>query len=366
MKSIVAALLLLAGATRASAQEAASVYQAQKSSFGFHLDSVARQEWTEEIFVSSTETRAEDRRLFRIRPSLEFGGDKFKLGAGGEFNYGSDENVNPKPSLLRDNYNSREARVDLAFARLEPTRWLRLEGGRFVMPVAVTEMTWDRDLRPQGGALTLQHKDDTGVARYGLTGLWAKGSHVFEDKDTDLLLGSAQLTFPGQSDSSLQLLGSFFYWREVQRLEPMIRRQNSRVLGELTRDYHVVDLVARVRTASQTPVQLVANYCWNTAVKSDNKGLWLAGVLGSLATSRVRAEYTFAQVDKDATLAAFGTDDFFWVTGWTGHRAELASKTSEKTSVAVVGQLQRFKDSPRPEEREHWVKRYRIEFRANY
>ena len=365
MKTIVAAVLL-AGATPASAQEAAPVYQGQKSSFGFHLDGLARQEWTEDIFVSPTETRAENRRLFRVRPRLEFGGDKFKLGVGGEFNYGSDENADPKPSLLRDNYDSREARVDLAFARVEPTRWLRLEGGRFVMPVAVTEMTWDKDLRPQGGALTLQHEDDAGVARYGLTGLWAKGSHVFDDTDTELLLGSGQLTFPGQGDSSLQLLGSFFYWRDIRSIEPMIRRQNTRVLGELTQDYHVVDFVARVRTASQMPVQLVANYCWNTAVKSDNKGLWLAGVLGSLATSRVRAEYTFAKVDKDATLAAFGTDDFFWSTGWTGHRGELATKTNDKTSVAVIGQLQKFKDSPRPEEREHWVRRYRIEFRASY
>ncbi len=366
MKRIAATVLLLAGAEYASAQEAAPVYQTQKSSVGFHLEALTRQEWTEQIFVSATETRAESRRLFQARPRLEFGGDKFKLGVGGEFNYGSDKNVDPKPSLLRDNYDSREARVDLAFARVEPARWLRLEGGRFVMPVAVTEMTWDKDLRPQGGALTLEHKDDRGVARYGITGLWARGSHVFDDKHTELLLGSGQLTFPGQGDSSLQLLGSFFYWRDPQLMEPLIRRQNTRVLGELSQDYHVVDLVARVRTASEMPLQLVANYCWNTAVKADNKGLWLSGVLGSLATSRVRAEYTFAKVDKDATLAAFGTDDFFWATGWTGHRGELATRASDKTSVALVGQLQRFKDSPLPEVREHWVKRYRIEFRVDY
>jgi hypothetical protein len=56
---------------------------------------------------------------------------------------------------VRDNYKSRDARFDLAFGRLEPASWIRIEGGRFEMPVRLTEMIWDRDLRPQGGALTL-------------------------------------------------------------------------------------------------------------------------------------------------------------------------------------------------------------------
>lgn len=358
-------LLLLTPAVHAQDQDA-SVYQKQKSSFGFHADALVRQEWTEDIFISSTDTSNEQRRLFRIRPRIEFGGDRFMLGVGGEFNYGSEDNIDPKPTLLRDNYNAREARLDLAFGRVEPARWLRLEGGRFRMPVAFTEMIWDRDLRPQGAALTLQSKDDNGVARFGVTGLWSKGSHVFDDEPVELVLGSAQATFPGQGDSSLQFVGSFLYWKDVAGLEPMIRRQNTRVLGEITGDYHVVDLVARVRTASETPLQLVANYCWNTAIDNDNKGLWLAASLGSVETSRIRIEYTFADVDKDATLAAFATDDFFWGTGWRGHRGEISSRTSDKSSIAVIGQLQQFKDSPRPEERDHWVRRYRVELRATY
>jgi Putative porin len=367
MKPLRAALpVLFFCTTIAHAQDAAPVYQKQKSSVGFHLDGLVRQEWTQDIFLSSTDTRNEQRRLFRLKPRLELGGDHFMLGVGGEFNFGSDRNVDPRPTLLRDNYDSREARLDLAFARIEPVRFVRLEGGRFRMPVALTEMTWDRDLRPQGGALTLQDKDDSGVTRFGLTGLWAKGSHVFEDDSVQLLLGSAQVHFAGQGESGLQLVGSFLYWKRVDTLEPMIRRQNSRVLGEISGDYHVVDLVARLRTASQVPFQLVANYCWNTAIDSSNRGLWLAAVLGSLDTSRMRAEYTFARVDKDATLAAFATDDFFWGTGWRGHRGELSTKTNEHSSLALVGQLQQFKDSPRPEERDHWVKRLRVELRATY
>jgi hypothetical protein len=339
---------------------------ATKKSVGFHVDALIRQEWTQEIFDSKDTFHDESRQRYRLLPRVEFGEGAFKLGVGGDFNYGSDENVNPKPPLVRDNYDSREARVDLAFARVEPVHWLRLEGGRFVMPVGLTEMLWDKDLRPQGAAATLQHEDAAGIARVGVTGLWARGSHVFDDEHTSMLLISGQFTLPGDKDSSLQFIGSYLQFQDPNKLETMIRRQNTRVLGEIVKDYRVVDLVGRIRTASQMPLQLVADYCWNTAEKNGNKGLWLAAVLGSVKTARARAEYTYAKVDKDATLGAYATDDFFWTTGWEGHRGEIATKTSERSSFAVIGQLQRFKDSPRVEEREHWVKRFRVEVRASY
>jgi hypothetical protein len=77
----------------------------------------------------------------------------------------------------------------------------------------------------------------------------------------------------------------------------------------------------------------------------------------------VRAEYTFATVDKDATLAAYPTDDFFWQTGWEGHRVDLGVRLVDRLTLHGVGQLERFKDSPRPEERDHWNKRIRAELR---
>jgi len=361
-----AALAALAGAAPAGAQEAAPVYQAQDKSLAFHVDALLRQEWTRDIFVSATETRDEQRRRLRVLPRLEFGGDRFKLGVGGDFDYSSDENVEPKPALLRDNYDSRDARLDLAFVRIEPARWLRLEGGRFEMPVPLTEMIWDRDLRPQGGALRLGHRDAAGTDRVSLTGLYAQGSHVFEDDDVKMYLASGQATFAGQSDSSLQLVASYVAWDAPNGLEPMIRRQNTRLAGLLVRDYRVVDLQARMRPAFEPPVQLVVDYAWNTAASEQNKGLWVALVIGSVVTSRARVEYVYSKMDKDVTLAAYATDDFFWATGWEGHRGELATQTGNKGSVHLIGQLQRFKDSPRVEEREHWVKRARIEFRFAY
>jgi len=359
-------LLSLFVATRAFAQDASPVYQtpSSSSSFRFRLDALFRQEWTQDIRVNDTVRRDESRQRGQIRPRLEFGGKTFLLGVGGDFDYSSDTNVEPKPKVLRDNYDSRDARLDLAFAKIEPVRWLRIDGGRFEMPVGLTEMIWDKDLRAQGAALTFQKMDDSGVARFGVTGLWSRASHVFDDPKVDMYVVSGQATVIGLADSRLQILGSYVAFQHIRNLEAMIRRQNTRHQGQLVNDYRVFDAVGRLSQGVNHPVQLVADFCWNTAVSENRRGIWLAAALGSLKTSRLRGEYTFATVDKDATQGAYATDDFFWTTGWKGHRGEIATRAGDKTSIHLIGEIMRFKDSGIEDERSHWDKRYRLEVRV--
>jgi hypothetical protein len=101
-------------------------------------------------------------------------------------------------------------------------------------------------------------------------------------------------------------------------------------------------------------------------VDANNKGLWLAAVLGSTRTARGSLEYTFAQVDAEATLAAFAADDFLWETGWEGHRADIGIRLRENYALHGVLQRQRFKDAPQAVERDRWLDRYRVEIRARY
>jgi Putative porin len=357
-----------AAALFATPQEPPPVYQPEhKYSFMFKVDGLFRGEWTRDIFVTATEFRDEDRFRFRTRPAIEIGLDKLVVGVGGDINYSSDRNFDEKapPALLRDNYDSRDARLDLAYASLKPASWLQVQGGRFEMPVAFTEMIWDRDLRPQGGALTLEVRDHGALARLALTGLYARGSHVFQD-ETNMFVGSVEASFKLGEKGRLQLIPSYVEFTNVNSLAPFIRRQNTRVAGLIVNDYRVIDGVARLRYDGKVPLQLIAELSSNTAVDDFERGVWLAAVLGSLQSARARLDYTYAKVDKDATLAAYGTDDFFWVTGWEGHRGELGVRLVDHWTLHAIGQLQRFKDSPRPEERDHWVKRFRVELRVSY
>jgi hypothetical protein len=337
----------------------------EQYSFQARADGLLRQEWTRNLFQAPDQ----DRWRIQVRPRVELGLKWLLLGAGAEFNHSEDENDVPPAgaaalALVRDNYRSKDTRLDLAFASLKPADWLRLEGGRFVMPIALTEMIWDRDLRPQGAALHLGGGD----SRFALSVLGSRGGHPFDDDAAETLMVAASVGSAPEARTQLELLGSFIVFRDVETLEPAVRRQNTRAVagGPLALDYRVVDAVVRLRHEGTLPWQAVADFCWNTAADEARTGVWLALVVGSTRSSRSRLEYTFARVDKDATLAAYASDDFFWGTGWEGHRGDLGFRLSDNTALHGVAQLQRFKDSAREAEREHWVRRYRAELRFSY
>jgi len=367
--SAVAPLAVLALASLAAAQDPAAVYQQQPGkAFRFAGDSLARYEWTREIPTADGLVN-EDRYFLQARPRIELRAGPVELGVGGAFNYSAKENDIPpegfdEPLLIRDNFRARDARLDLAYAKIKAGP-IVVQGGRFFMPIPFTEMIWDRDLRPQGGAIALQYAPQNSGTRIALHGIYATGSHVFEDESV-MYGGALDLGFGSSQGSGLQLVGSYLEFDDTNELQLAIRRQNTRVAGFFVNEYKVVDIVGRITRGGQLPLQLVANYCWNRAVDTDNKGLWLAAVMGDLSVSRARAEYVYAKVDRDATMAAFNSDDFFWGTGWEGHKAELATGTRKNTSIHGIAQWQRFKDSPDPIVAEQWVTRYRLEWRTRF
>jgi hypothetical protein len=363
LRPALAASLVCAAAAPCAAQEPAPVYQQQKS-LTFVGDALARYEWTKDLPGTDGPTD-ESRWRLQARPRLELAAGPLAFGVGGEFNYSQDENYQEAdgstPPIIRDNYKSRDARLDLAFGRLKLGPVVA-QGGRFFMPLPLTEMVWDKDLRPQGGAVGLQFGTRT---RLSLTGLYAKGSHVFEDESV-MFGGGVELKLASGRSGSFQAVGSYLQFEDLDKLDPAIRRQNTRIGGRIVNDYRVVDVLGRLSSSGQVPVTLVADYCWNTAMTSGNRGLWLAVALGSTELSRARAEYTYAKIDRDAVVAAFDTDDFFWGTGWEGHRADIATSAAKTSSMHAIAQWQRFKDSPDPVARETWVKRYRLELRMTF
>ena len=360
------ALCLALSASGVGAQS--SVYQTQqKQSFRFAGDSLLRYEWTRDIPNPPDGQPNVDRYRVQLRPRVEMSLGPVELGVGGEFNYSKDEN-DPEgleaPILIRDNYRSRDARFDLYYGRVKAGPVVA-EGGRFFMPLPLTEMIWDHDLRPLGGALTFETAERGALSRIAVTGIYAERSHVFED-ESYFFGGGLDLGFQTGPASQIRLAGTYLEFRDLNGLEPAIRRQNTRVAGLIVYPYRVVDAVARLSSSGRLPWQLVANYCWNTAVDEGNRGLWLAAVLGAFGTSRAVLEYTYAKIDRDAIVAAYNTDDFFWATGWEGHRVDLGTSAGRKASLHAVTQWQRFKDSPDPAVAEQWVKRFRVELRSSF
>ncbi|MBN2371332.1 MAG: putative porin [Vicinamibacteria bacterium] len=363
---------LVLSALLVTSSASGQTYQRQSEPYAFTVDTLARYEWNEEAPDEYVEAR---RWLLRLRPKIELGGPSLALGIGAEFNHGSDKNTelpDDAPRLLRDNYDSRAGRLDLAYIRIRPMTWIEIQGGRFPMPGELTEMVWDPDLRPQGAAISVSQSDGSGTwSRTGLTLLWARGSHALDHKHGDLLLASARLGMhPGpytqRQRTELGLAGTFLQFSRLEDLDQRLYRQNSLQNGKLESRYRVIDVSGALKSSADVPLSLSVDYCWNIEAEEKNRGLWLSFTLGDLGLSLARFNYAYARVDRDAVLAAYATDDFLWGTGWDGHRGEVAARIGPRTSLHLIGQLQRFKDAPDLEERDRWSKRVRLEMRAWY
>ncbi len=342
-------------------------------------DVLIRQEWNDGFFTKPDPVPA-SRIRFQIRPRFEVETQTLVMGVGADINYSKDNNLEPKDvplplALIRDNYHSRNIRLDLAYLGLKLSPALQIRAGRMPMPLRLTEMIWDKDLRIQGGSAVLTlHQGATGEPTARVTGIYSRGSHVFVDSldpegsslgdGVTIKGGSVDLGFG--SSKRFDVSGAYLRFENLEYLEDMIRRQNTRVAGELVREYEVVDLTVRLRAEAPFPIQVVVNGARNRKAPDQRDGFWATLVLGRLQDTRFRAEYTYAKVDRDVTVAAYAGDDFFWGTGWLGHRGEIAFAQSPQSSFHIIGQMQRFKDSANPAEQTNWVKRLRLEVRRTF
>jgi hypothetical protein len=340
---------------------------------------LVRHEWNDGFFTKPDPVPANRTRL-QVRPRFEVETQLLRLGVGADFNYAKDNNLEPKDiprplTLIRDNYDSRSLRLDLAYLGVNLSTAIKVDAGRMPMPFRLTDMIWDRDLRIQGGSAVWTFGQGTTaepIAR--LSGIYSRGSHVFVDSEkakgsslgdgVTIKGGSLDLGFG--SGKRIDLSGTYLVFDKLEHLEQMIRRQNTRVAGALVREYEVMDLTLRLRTDSPFPMQLVIDGARNRKAPNQRNGIWTTLVLGSLIQNRFRGEYTYAEVDRDVTVAAYAGDDFFWATGWLGHRAEFAFAQSPKSSYHIIAQMQQFKDAANPLERTNWVKRLRIEGRRSF
>ena len=342
-------------------------------------DVLIRHEWNDNFFTKPDPVPA-SRTRFQIRPQFEVETNVLRMGLGADINYSKDNNLEPKDialplALIRDNYDSRSIRLDIAYLGVNLSTAIKVDAGRMKMPFRLTEMIWDKDLRIQGGAAVWTvHQNETGEATARVSGIYSRGSHVFLDsldskgssagEGVTITGGSLDLGFGSGKRVDLSL--TYLKFDKLEHLERMIRRQNTRVNGLMTREYEVMDIALRLRMDTPFPMQVVVDAARNRKAPDRRDGLWAAFVLGSLRDGRFRGEYTYATMDKDVTVAAYAGDDFFWATGWRGHRAEVAFAQSPQSTFHVIGQMQQFKDAPIVAERTNWLRRLRIEARQTF
>lgn len=240
---------------------------------------------------------------------------------------GSDDPVSTNQTL-DDAASTKSIGLDLAYfeARHDRLPGLSVVGGKFKNPFfkpGKSELIWDSDLNPEGGALRYQSKSD--VATFVITGSgWWIDERSSAD-DSYLAAGQALGKFKfNENKSSLTIGGGFYNYVNARGFEPFfdsedafgnstvkVAKGNDSVLN-YANDFELVEFfVEASHKFEKIPVTLFGDYVTNTAADSLETG-WLVGLrVGKIKKSGSwQFRYNYRKVERDAVLGVFTDSDF--------------------------------------------------------
>jgi hypothetical protein len=161
-----------------------------------------------EPFFGGPKDQSLDRARARIRVrfnALATLGSQFRAGitlASGDLNDATSTNQN-----LTGFYTRKPVALDQAFVEFTPSQFknLTVVGGKFRYPWFNTELTWDKDLNPEGAAETLGFKINTPVLkRIALVGFQLPFAEIAGTSSTNKRI-TQQITYGGQLQTGWQL-----------------------------------------------------------------------------------------------------------------------------------------------------------------
>ncbi|MFN2386613.1 MAG: putative porin [Thermoanaerobaculia bacterium] len=349
-------LLALAGlAEILRAQEEEYFEEPAKPKLTFRWDALARYDKITKLNRADVE-----RGRFEFRPelALEFS-DRFKVGVRGIGTLSTDENVENGVDLNAlnfDNYRSNGASIERYYVEARPGSWT-LRAGSFGMPLAATEMMWDRDIQTPGAAVSFTTRAGDGALSFSGAGFYGPQR---EGDRTRIGVGQVLWTRDAQPFAWEVAAG---YWHfELDELKAHYIRQNNVVIRDGVREYasdfRILDLLARLRwTAGAIPVQVSADVSRNFGAVTDEKDAFEGSLaVGQLGTpGQWRTFYTFQYVERDAVVGAYNTDDWWFHSWYRGHRVGVGFTVLPRVFVQGAVMFQRRLDLPR------WLNRYTVD-----
>lgn len=289
---------------------------------------------------------------FEVRPEIDFDPwDSLRVGVRGVFDYATESYNYP----AFDNYRARGGTLERYYVLWRPGRFA-LRVGRFGMPLAASEVLWDRDIQTPGGSAEWTSPD--GAWTIAAAGFYAPQNHGDRSR-----IGVGQVVWRVGDAERLQLEASASYWGfDLRQMPEVYIRENTPVFshGQLgyASEFEVADLLLRLRArAGGIPLVLSLDGIHNFRAAAKRRNAFEATLAaGRVGTpGQIRAFYTYQYVQRDALVAAYNTDDWWFHTWYEGHRAGVAVTFLPQTYVQLSGSLQRRLDT------HSWVNRYLLD-----
>lgn len=222
---------------------------------------------------------------------------------------------------LGDSFRRDEFRLDLAYINLHPTFVpnLNVWGGKIPNPFFApgkSELIWDHDLNPEGGAVT--YKLSAGDIDFfaNLGGFWVVENGKGRSIDTGLFgaQGGAKANLMSKKAYVIAGAGYFDYTNpQGKTMFYGAPRGNTAVANAYVYDYDELEAFAEAGAViGGIDVAVFGDYVVNTGVGGGEKTGWLAGAsIGKLKNQWDWAlRYNYRRLEGDAVIAAFTDSDF--------------------------------------------------------
>lgn len=267
---------------------------------------------------------------------------------------GTDDNRDTRRNF--DNEKADAEELDEAMLRWTFGRGTRLLLGKTSLPLDLSPMLWDPDLRPAGASL--DHSWQVGeFDRFSLVGGYFRPMHLYGDDST---LGALQAAYhwrEGAPFSGSVKLAYLDFGHLEDLTHEFLTRSNWRhiirdpnapppvscgvchgVQGELVNDFRLLDLQGELRWMfGEQPLVASVDLVKNLGASQDDEGARAALRFGDAGRPR-NFEYLLAyqRFQRDAVLAAFSDDDWWFHSNARGALAKIGYGVDETWSVHLT------------------------------
>ncbi len=315
-------------------------------------ESVSNHEWFGELRLRGDQvsfpTAREDierGRLHGLFGVRWFANDRLEVGLALKGGISSDDNDDTLPSL--DNEEADFAELGMAYVRARLSENWQVQVGKERLPLNLSPLIWDNDLLPIGASF----QAETAIGdfdRLSLAAGYFAGDHIDEDESR---IGAGQLAWHiregGRVSSTVAV--SYIEFDDLDELTRDGRVRTNRVVdGQLASDYELVDLQLHLEVLTALgPLHGLVDVVHNLGADSENDGGRVSLVLGdSLTEGGWEFGYAAHRIQRDAVMASFNEDDWWFPSRMRGSMPWIAWGNGEGLQVRLAGFRERRDGSP--------------------
>ncbi len=270
--------------------------------------------WTGYDHVSGLPNNRDD--LSRVRARLRAGAfwnasPTWEVGGSVRLAQGSDSNDDNRRN--NDNERSDGIGLDRLFVRWRPGEETSVTLGKTPLPLDLSPMLWDADLRPAGIVLD-QSVPLAEFDRLQLVVGYFAGEHLYGDESR---IGAAEIAWRWHEGAPFRAaaIASYLDFSDLDELtREGLARTNTIVGGHLVNDYRLLDLqLIGHADVAHWPIEARLDVVDNLGADDADHGARASLVVGDRTKARGWEFGLAAQrIQRDAVMAAFNSDDWWF------------------------------------------------------